>query len=59
MECALLEKHHWDYLTLNETDIEDITAYLTYYPEWQRRINLESAAPAPIVKKSIDEVDWM
>jgi len=58
VECALLEKHHWDYLTLNATDIEDLTAYLTYFPEWQRRTSAEAAKPAPKVK-AIDEVDWM
>ena len=52
----LLELHHWSYPVLNETDIDDLLAYLVYYPEWKKRISKPGGTP--IRRAYADQVDF-
>jgi len=58
VECSLIEMHHWDYPTINVTDVDDISAYITYYPKWKEKTSAPGAAAALVVQKTIDQVDW-
>jgi hypothetical protein len=51
--------HHWDYPTLNATNIDDITTYITYYPMWKEKTTGAGPVAAPAKIQSIDQVDWM
>ena len=53
--------HHWSYPEINDTDTDDLLAYISYYPEWKKRFSGSGdvAQEDAIRKVYVDQVDYL
>jgi hypothetical protein len=45
IECALIERWHWNLHDIDETEMESILGFVDHYPRWKERQGSSFTAP--------------